>query len=217
MDKERMMGKRGFGLILLGSIILWAALVALFAADEIKDVRQHVHPRARIEDCPERCLVPGALTARQALIKAIEMFEEAGVRHLCICEVRWIDSPVSGYLVDALGDLEMKITHGSLGEEGRYSIFRLGVADRPRGDGSRFPGGAGEAFAFVAKGVGPDGKPKWFPPAVLTDVVAERLRGDPKGEADIKFPLVYFVKYFQDKERFASLPERYAPCGPSGK
>jgi len=214
MGKERMMEKRRFGLLLLASIILWAASLALFPADEAIDVRQHVHPRVRIEKCPENHRAPGALTVEQALVKTIEMFEEAGVRHLCICEVRWVETPFSGYLIDALGDLEMKMTHGSLGEEGRYSLFRLGITDRPQGYGSRFPGGAGEEFAIVAKGVGPDGKPKWFPPPVLTDVVAMRLRGGPAEEADLKFPLVYFVKYFRDKERFASLPERYPPCGP---
>ncbi len=211
------MDKRRFGILGLGVICLWAGSLTLLAADEAMDLRQYVHPLARIEACPEKCRVPGALTAEQVLIEAVRLFAEMGVKRLCVCEVRWIGSPVSGYLVDALGDLEMKITHGSLGEEGRYSLFRLGVADRPQKDGSRLMSAAGEEFAIVAKGVGPDGKPKWFPPSVLTDVVAERLRGDPKGETDIKFPLVYFVKYFQDKERFASLPERYVPCGPSGK
>ena len=209
------MEKRRFGILRLGLTVLWAGSMALSAADEVKDVRQYIHPRARIEECPEKLQVPGALTYEQALARAVEMFIDSGVRRLCVCEVRWIQAPVSGYLVDALGDLEMKVSHGSLGEEGRYSLFRAGITDRPQGGVSGFPGGAGEEFAFVAKGVGPDGKPKWFPPSVLTDVVTARLRGDPDSEADFKFPLVYFVKYFQDRERFESLPERYAPCAPS--
>jgi hypothetical protein len=217
MDKERRMGRRRFSILRFGLIVLLAGSLTLSAADEAEGVRQRLHPQARIETCPESHRAPGALTVEQALARAVEMFEEAGVQRLCICEVRWIESPVSGYLVDAQGDLEMTITHGSLGEEGRYSLFRLGVADRPQGNGSRFPGGAGEAFAFVAKGVGPDGKPKWYPPSILTDVVAARLKGDPQGEADIKFFLVYFVKYFQDRESFASLPERFGPCAPSSR
>jgi hypothetical protein len=217
MDKERMMEKRRSGLLLLGLIVLWAGAIALSVTDEARSVRRYLHPQARIEACPESHRSPAALTAEQALARAVEMFIETGVRGLCICEMRWIEAPVSGYLVDALGDLEMKITHGSLGEEGRYSLFRLGVADRPLGSGSPFPCGAGEGFAFVAKGVDPEGRPKWYPPPVLTDVVAARLRGDPDSEADFKFPLVYFIKYFQDRERFASLPERYSPCGSSGK
>jgi hypothetical protein len=212
-----MMSKRRFGLLPLGAIVLWTASLALFAADEAKDVRQRVHPRAWVEACPEKYRAPGALTVERALALAVKMFEEVGVQHLCICEVRWVESPVSGYLVDALGDLEMKVSHGSLGEEGHYSLFRLGISDRPQGDGSCFPNGAGGEFVFVAKGTGPDGQPKWYPPSVLTDVAAMRLKGDPQAETDLKFPLVYFVKYFLDQERFASLPERYVPCEPSGQ
>lgn len=193
-------------------LLLLLCAVALGAAEETEDVRPYLHPQARIEECPENLRVPGALTVEQALAKAVVLFADSGVRQLCICEVRWISAPVSGFLVDAQGDLEMRVSHGSLGEEGRYSLFRLGVSDRPQEDGSRLAGGAGEEFAFVAKGIGPDGNPKWYPPALLTDVVALRLKGDPQAESDLKFPLVYFVKYFADRERFASLAERYPPC-----
>lgn len=201
-----------FGLLLLAAVALGSGSPALPAADGTIDVGKSLHPRARIENGPGNHRAPGVLTVEQALIKAIALFEDSGVRRLCVCEVRWVEAPVSGYLVDALGDLEMKVTHGSMGEEGRYFIFRLGISDRAQGDGSPLACGAGEGFAFVAKGVGPDGEPKWYPPPVLTDVVAARLKGDPRAETDLKFPLVYFVKYFQDRERFASLPERYAPC-----
>jgi hypothetical protein len=129
----------------------------------------------------------------------VELFSEMGIKHLCICEVRWIESPVWGYLVDARGELEMVRTHGSIGEEGRYFLFRLGITDRPQGDGSRFPPTAGVEFALLAKGVDENGQPKWYPPANLTEVIAHRLRGDPRGERDYKFQLVYFVNYFHDR------------------
>ena len=86
-----------------------------------------------------------------AWVAAIFRLNEKGVENVLICSVFRIEAPLSGYLVDATGNLEI--------EGVEYTSFRVGVRD----DGED-PSLAGTEFVFLAAGSGDSGESWIYPP-----------------------------------------------------
>ncbi|MCX6558591.1 MAG: hypothetical protein NTW95_14365 [Candidatus Aminicenantes bacterium] len=191
-----------------GALFFLACLAAacassVWAGQEGARNRSFVHPQARIQDYPEMFKAEfekkGVLTAAEAIDRAVEIFRKRGVGRLCICEVTWIAGAVSGYLVDAQGDLSF--------EGGHYSLFRLGITDSPQGTGyAGFPGSAGAEFVFIAKGRSADGRPLWLPPPGPDTVFTPNM--------DVSEGMLAY-EYLLQRERFETLTDRYPPCPPA--
>ena len=186
--------------IILAGLGVAFVFFAWAGRDEAERARRFVHPQARIQNYPEQFRAEfekrGVLAAAAAVSRAAAIYGKRGIGRLCICEVTWIAGGVSGYLVDARGDLRIA--------GGRFSIFRLGITDSPQGTGSAgFPEGAGEEFVFIARGVGPDGQTLWLP-APGPDYLPK------PGEDFTQGMLAY--EYLLDRERFETLADRYSPC-----
>ncbi len=191
------------GMLLAVISVAWSATTLFADVDEASMARPFVHPRAVIQGSPEPFRADfktkGVLTAEDAVNRAVGIMRKRGIARLCICEVSWIAAPVSGYLVDAQGDLSL--------DGGRCSLFRLGITDSPQGSGSlEFPEGAGEEFVFIARGVDAAGRTLWFPPP------GPDCRPGPQQETTMGM-LAY--EYLLGRQRFETLPERYPPCPPT--
>lgn len=119
-------------------------------------------------------------TAPEASVYALLRFHLLGVEDPVVLSVKRIEAPLSGYLVDASGRLEL---------EGRaYSLFRLGLRD----DGEN-SGPAWSEFVFLAAGFGEDGEPFIYP------------AGDPGSDDSFAWQHEFLL----DREDFLAL-RRYA-------
>ena len=189
-----------FKTILVSVLVVTVFSYCLAAGQESVKTHGFVHPRARIQNYPEDFKIKfekkGIMDAESAISRAVEILRNRGIGRLCICEVSWIAAPVSGYLIDALGDFSFDGNH--------FKIFRLGITDCPQSTGNPdFPMDAGEEFVFIAKGLSQDGLPRWFPPPGPDTV------HDTHG-FDTRSVLAY--EFLFDRASFETLPQRFSPC-----
>ncbi|MCU0612724.1 MAG: hypothetical protein MUE60_13175 [Candidatus Eisenbacteria bacterium] len=113
-----------------------------------------------------------------------------GVTEPVICEARWIAGAVSGYLVDATGDLAFEGLH--------YSVFRIGIRDGAEAQyGDEFR--AGSEFVFIALGWDNYGAQVWNPPP----------GPDYRPPEDESFDRLLPYEFLLDHAAFETLPRRY--------
>lgn len=182
-------------MLILASLIAGLVSFAQAGTDEGAKVRGFVHPQACIQGQPNNAKAgfetQGMLTFEEAVDGAIEILRRRGVGRLCICEVSWIASPASIYMVDAQGDYDFS--------GGHYTSFRLGIIDRTDEIGSHFP----EEFIFIARGLDAAGQPLWFPPP------------GPDAGLEAREPcnrVLQPYEFLPDRERFETLASRFPPC-----
>lgn len=107
----------------------------------------YLHPEAEVE----LIVSAGSFSEAEACFAGIFRLVEEGVEDVRICRITRIEAPVSGYLVDATGTMEM--------EGRRYEVFRVGIED-----GYDNPDLAGAEFVFLAGGTDETGESFLYPP-----------------------------------------------------
>jgi len=138
----------------------------------------HVHPDSDIE-----CRLSGdVFNTATACWVALYRLDNRGVTEVQICETRRIEAPLSGYIIDAKGFMEL---------DGRvYTLFRVGIRD-----GEDDPLWAGEEFVFLAGGISQDGAVFYYPPGAGIE--------DPDGGYSLE------REFLLGEELFLSIPWRY--------
>ncbi|MBN1423948.1 hypothetical protein JXA88_05260 [Candidatus Fermentibacteria bacterium] len=172
---------------------LAAASLPSTAAPE-KD-QPYLHPRANLVVWPspgEDVEISGTfISPRAAADSATLALMHRGVQRPLICEARWIAGSVSGYLVDAIGDLTIEGLH--------YSVFRIGIRDGAEAQyGEEFC--AGSEFVFIALGWDSAGAQIWYPPPGPDHHPAE----------DESLDELLAYEFLLDREAFETLLTRYA-------
>lgn len=107
----------------------------------------HLHPDSGIESS----LSPDVFNGSAACFAALYRLYESGAENVVICSVSRIEAPLSGYLVDATGNLAI--------EGMNYSVFRLGIRD-----GEEDTEWASTEFVFLAAGFSDSGEAYIYPP-----------------------------------------------------
>lgn len=123
-------------------------------------------------------------TESTACWAAVFHLTQAGVNDIKVCEVKRIEAPLSGYLVDAVG-------HWDSGHGDIFTVFRIGVHD-----GQELPFPPGEEFVFLAAGFLANGDVFLYPEPVVT--------------ADSIYQFVSAHEFLMDRDEFFTLPERYS-------
>jgi hypothetical protein len=119
----------------------------------------------------------------------LDHLKARGITGIAICEAQWIAAPVSGYLIDALGNATI--------DGAKFSTFRIGIRDG-REEEHGLP--AGEVFVFIAHGREDSGGSAWYPhPGPDHEPGPE--------EAITEGMLAY--EFLIGRERFESLTTRY--------
>lgn len=152
-----------------------------------------LHPLAVVSECPVRVegMDTTVLSPMEAAGEAAGYLVSIGATDVLVCEVHRIEAPLTGYLVDATGLLEMD---GVV-----FDSFRTGIRDGMESDGGSMP--PGERFAFIARGAAPDGTVSWLP-ACGPDFVA------PEGDPGITDEMLEY-EFLLWREEFESLQSRY--------
>jgi len=140
------------------TVVVITILVVAVGSGRATDVEKYLHKHAIIREAAPptkeiyRGLQPshieGLISAREAILFAIQHLENKGVKGIRICEARWIAAPLGGYLIDGKGDFNIGDKH--------YSTFRIGVRDGTEGK-------AGEEFVFIGRGEDKEGRVIWYP------------------------------------------------------
>ena len=139
----------------------------------------HLHSDSGIESTFTTDDFDGSAACWAALYRLCEM----GTDNVVICSVNRIEAPLSGYLVDATGELEI---------DGReYTVFRVGVRD-----GRENPDWAGVEFVFLAAGFDDSGAYIYPPGAGIEN---------PDGNFTPEH------EFLLDTEEFLSIPIRFRP------
>jgi len=138
----------------------------------------HLHPDSGIESIVSFDDFQGSAACFTALYRLYEM----GADSVVICSITRIEAPLSGYLVDATGNLVM--------QGADYSVFRVGIRD-----GKENPEWAGTEFVFLAAGFYDSGEAYLYPPFANVE--------DPQGS------FTWEHEFLPDPGEFISLPGRF--------
>lgn len=182
-------------------LAIGGSAMAAFAAASLPSTaapeknQPYLHPRANLGvwPSPGEEVQPSAdiISPAAAADSAAAALRDRGVTHPLICEARWISGSVSGYLVDAIGDLAIEGLH--------YSVFRIGIGDGVEAQyGEEFR--AGLEFVFIALGWDSVGAQIWYPPP--------GPEHHPSQDESLDELLAY--EFLLDREAFETLPTRYA-------
>jgi hypothetical protein len=178
---------------LLLSLVMVCGLV-LSSTESQK--RSYLHKNARFVE-PSPIVKRGdkvPISAHRAAILASKKLESKGVKDILVCEVKWIAAPLTGFLVDAKGDLR-------IGDE-RFRVFRIGLRDGMEEENGQW--GAGEEFAFMAYGRTSGGKSIWFPKPGPGIVPTEKSTPE-----EMSSYLVYQFLAPENQKDFENLADRY--------
>lgn len=135
--------------------------------------------------CKSRPIAP-----RAACLYAIRYLQAKGIKKIVICEAQWLAAPLSGYLVDAKGQLVI--------ERQEYSTFRIGITDGFCDAAGRDP--AGREFVFIAFRRDIQGRTFWHPSPGPDHVLKEGA----------VVPESFFAyEFLLNRERFETLYEHY--------
>lgn len=94
-----------------------------------------------------------AVGTERAAWLASELLAARGVKDIEVFDVLWIAAPLTGYLINATGVLQMG--------DARFLAFRVGLRDGQEEEGNECT--AGEEFAFIALGYDEEGRQVWHP------------------------------------------------------
>lgn len=131
------------------------------------------------------------LSPRMAAAFAVFHLRQMGVGNILICESHWIAAPLSGYLVDALGNCTL--------EGKNFLVFRIGIRDGGEAiHGKEYS--AGVQFVFIALGWDSLGKQIWYPQPG-PDYHLSVNKDVPQGALSYEFLL--------RRDEFENLPIRY--------
>jgi hypothetical protein len=134
------------------------------------------------------------LSAHQAAAWAFKRLTSRGAKQVMICEARWIAAPLTGYLVDAKGNMQM-------GKD-TFRVFRVGIRDGLEEKNGLWK--AGDEFVFMACGKMAGGKTVWYPKAEPGVVPNEKSTPE-----EMKSYLVFqFLSPGEEKD-FENLADRY--------
>lgn len=153
-------------------------LLSMFPWLASSSLEYHLHPDSGMESEFSFDAYDESAACFTALFRLCEM----GADNVVICEVTRIEAPLSGYLVDATGNLDI--------EGADYSVFRLGIRD-----GEENPEWAGTEFVFLAAGFYDSGETFLYPPGVNVE--------DPEGN------FIWEHEFLLDPGEFILLPERF--------
>ena len=178
--------------LLVSAIFVEAARSGTAGSDTLPPC---VHPQGNllvwpppVEEVQTSSSVISPMAAAESAAVALQRH---GVEQPVICEARWIAGAVSGYLVDALGNLAIG--------DARYSAFRVGIRDGAEARyGPAFRAGA--VFTFFAMGLDSAGARIWYP-SPGPDITP--------AEADSVSSGALAYEFLLDREAFQTLPRRY--------
>lgn len=141
-----------------------------------------------------------AITPLDAAASAVEELARIGVTDILVCEIHRIEAPLTAYLVDALGSMDVReLVNGVPGRDLHFDTFRIVLRDGAEYDGEINP--AGERIAFIARGLDPAGEVVWLPGCGPDFEPA----GDEPSFADSRLQFEFLLW----REDFESLATRY--------
>lgn len=185
-------------------MILLPAVISIVSSNDSEppEGAGTLHPLAVIAGGP--AIVEGMettiLSPMEAAGIAADLLHAMGATGVLVCEVHRIEAPLTAYIVDALGAMDMIFLSDTTGDgEVQYSTFRMVLRDGAESDGELYA--PGEQISFIARGVDSTGQIVWYPPCGPDFVVPE---GDP-GITDEMLEYEFLLW----REDFESLESRY--------
>jgi hypothetical protein len=148
--------------------------------EKLGEVTQYLHPNVIINGPP---ISYKGISSQEAISFALYHLQKRGIKRVLICEVKWIGSPLGGFLIDSVGSLDIGDNH--------YSTFRIGVRDGSEGD-------PGKEFVFIARGTNKEGRVIWYPEPGPDFQPIERME-----DSEL---LAY--EFLKDREHFETLLSR---------
>ncbi len=194
----------------LATVIL-PAIVSMLSANGVEPPEGAgiLHPLAVIAGSPARVegMETTILSPMEAARVAVDHLLSLGATDVLVCEVHRIEAPLTGYLVDATGSMEMDLlSNGVCSGVAHYGTFRIVLRDGAEYDGELYA--PGELISFIARGVDSTGEVVWHPPCGPDYVPA-------RDEPDFPDSMFQF-EFLLWREDFESLASRYPRPEPGG-